>query len=172
MVKFWITSDLHLGHTNIIKYCSESRPFVSSEEMDEKIISNWNSVIDPEDCVYILGDVAFCNAEEASHKLNRMNGTKVLIAGNHDHKLKSQHTFVNCFSFVTDYMETNFEGSNLILFHYPIESWNRMSYGSIMLHGHKHGTPTNTKGKIKDVGIDTNNMFPYLLSDVIKEMQG
>ena len=170
-MRYFITADIHLGHSNIIKYCPESRPFENSEEMDEKIISNWNSVVDPEDCVYILGDVAFCSASKAAYKLNKMNGSKVLISGNHDHKLKTQKTFIDCFSYVTDYMETNFEGTNLVLFHYPIESWNGMNYGSLMLYGHKHGSPIKTKGRIKDVGMDTNNMTPYLLSDIIAKMK-
>lgn len=170
-MKFWVTSDLHLGHSNILKYCANTRPYQNSEEMDEKIISNWNSVVASEDCVYVLGDVAFCGASEAAYKLNRMNGSKVLIAGNHDHKLKTQETFRDCFSFVTDYMETNFEGNNIVMFHYPIESWNGMFHGSIHLYGHRHGSPIKTKGKLMDVGIDTNNMFPYLLSDVVERMQ-
>ena len=43
----WFTADLHLGHTNIIKYCR--RPFGSAEEMNEVILERFNSVISPGD---------------------------------------------------------------------------------------------------------------------------
>ena len=169
--KIWISSDLHLGHTNIIKYCPDSRPFSDADEMDNQIITSWNSVVSKDDYVYILGDVAFCNANKAKEKLDSMNGLKVLVAGNHDHKLKTQEPFISCFKSITDYMEVKFEDTNIVLFHYPIESWNGKHRGSLMLHGHCHGTPIKTKGKIKDVGLDTNNMFPYLLSDLVNGMK-
>ncbi|MEE0538157.1 MAG: hypothetical protein UC749_06875 [Ruminococcus sp.] len=34
------TSDLHIGHKNIIGF--DHRPFSSLDEMTEKIIANWN----------------------------------------------------------------------------------------------------------------------------------
>jgi len=42
--------------------------------------------------------------------------------------------------------------------------------GSWFLHGHLHGSRCGVPGRIKDVGIDTNNLFPYRMDDVVKEM--
>ena len=77
----YFTSDLHIGHTNVIKYCS--RPFTSVEEMDSILVKNWNDLIKPEDSVYCLGDfsMSFIPVERS---LRRLMGNKFLIPGNHD----------------------------------------------------------------------------------------
>jgi calcineurin-like phosphoesterase family protein len=36
MSKTWFVSDMHFGHTNIIKY--EDRPFADTTEMDKELI--------------------------------------------------------------------------------------------------------------------------------------
>lgn len=80
MSNIWVTSDTHFGHENIISYCD--RPFSSVEEMDEKLIENWNSVVKPSDKVYHLGDVFFGGNPRLT--LGRLNGKKRLVVGNHD----------------------------------------------------------------------------------------
>lgn len=53
-MEIYFTSDLHLGHDNIIRFCN--RPFSSVEEMNDRIIQNYNSIVHKNDLVYILGD--------------------------------------------------------------------------------------------------------------------
>ncbi len=55
--KVYVVSDLHLDHTNIIKYCD--RPFNSSEEMNKVIVDNWNNTIQGGGIVYFLRDLTF-----------------------------------------------------------------------------------------------------------------
>ncbi len=43
----FFTSDLHLGHEGIMKYCH--RPFASVEEMNRTLIRNYNAVVTPDD---------------------------------------------------------------------------------------------------------------------------
>ena len=81
----WFTSDTHFNHANIIKYCN--RPFASVEEMNEKLIENWNSVVGKDDLTWCLGD--FClGPDQKKHipeLVSKLNGRINLILGNHDH---------------------------------------------------------------------------------------
>lgn len=74
------TSDLHLGHKNIIQYCHRNATncgidFETLEEMDNFLIRKWNMKVNDDDEVYILGDFSFCvacekaNAKEVSLQL-------------------------------------------------------------------------------------------------------
>ena len=57
----WLISDPHFGHANICRFLNDDgsklRPWDTPEEMDEVLVSNWNSVVRPKDRVYCLGDV-------------------------------------------------------------------------------------------------------------------
>ena len=53
-------SDLHFGHKNVIRF--DGRPFNSTEEMEDKLVENWNRVVRRNDTTYILGD--FCWGKE------------------------------------------------------------------------------------------------------------
>jgi calcineurin-like phosphoesterase family protein len=77
----WFTSDLHLGHHNVITY--DQRPFLNVNHMREVLIARWNNVVKPGDTVYVLGDYSLHPRE--LHHLPLFNGMKHLISGNHDH---------------------------------------------------------------------------------------
>lgn len=84
--RFFI-SDTHYGHTNTWEKFknpdgSPLRPFTSTEEMDEVMVSRWNKVVGPNDAVYHLGDVVI--AKRHLETVKRLNGKKRLIRGNHD----------------------------------------------------------------------------------------
>lgn len=81
-MKVFIISDTHFGHENIIRYCN--RPFRTVEEMDEAMIKNWNAVVTNKDVVIHLGDFCLTNKERCIEILNKLNGKKILIKGNHD----------------------------------------------------------------------------------------
>jgi|Laugrespbdmm15sd_2_1035082.scaffolds.fasta_scaffold46508_3 calcineurin-like phosphoesterase family protein len=166
-MKKWITADIHFGHANILKFCAASRPFFDTDEMDETIIKNWNALISFNDIVYILGDVAFANADRAARLVNRLNGTKILVKGNHDTKILREPVFRACFAEVHDYLEIGHAGSRLVMFHFPIWEWDRMHHGAVHFHGHCHGRKTGIPGRIFDVAMDANNCLPHLLDDAI-----
>lgn len=77
----WVTSDLHLNHAGILKTC---RKFNSIEEHNEYIIKQYNSVVEKDDLVYILGDCLWSPVTKGADLIKRLNGRKILITGNHD----------------------------------------------------------------------------------------
>lgn len=78
----WFTADLHLGHARIIELCG--RPFETVDEMNRTIIERWNERVDPDDTVWVLGDVAMGVIAESLALVHLLHGHKILIAGNHD----------------------------------------------------------------------------------------
>lgn len=82
MSEVFMIGDTHFCHFNIIKYCD--RPFNSTEEMNEKLIENWNKVVGKQDQVFMMGDFALCGKEKIIEIGNRLKGNKTLILGNHD----------------------------------------------------------------------------------------
>lgn len=80
----YYTSDLHLSHTNIIKY--ENRPFTSVEEMNNTIIDNINYRLSANDELYIIGDFTLEKTpNKVSQLIKRIKCKKHLIIGNHDY---------------------------------------------------------------------------------------
>lgn len=78
----FFTSDTHFGHARIIELCN--RPFKDVDHMNEVIVARWNAAVSPEDTVYHLGDVAMGPIEKSLAIIKRLNGSKILVQGNHD----------------------------------------------------------------------------------------
>lgn len=161
----WFSSDYHFFHANIIKYCK--RPFVSVEEMNEKLIENHNSIVSKGDAVFILGDFAFCTANKANNLLERMNGEKILIVGNHDEELRDKFTG---FREIWDSKQIILGNQKFYLNHYAARVWPASHHGSINLYGHSHGN-LPPQGKQMDVGVDTNNYFPYSIDQIMEHFK-
>ena len=166
MTRVFVSSDLHLFHRNIIKYCPESRLFTSIEEMHAKIIDNWNEAISPLDLVYILGDITFGKEHESAAILDKLNGLKVLILGNHDKHLMKSELLKSKFVEIHDYLEIKHGKHDVVLFHYEQKEWNGIHHGSFALYGHSHSTRIGP-GRSMDIGLDSNMCNPWLLDDVI-----
>lgn len=176
MSETWFWADTHFGHVNIMKYCN--RPFKSVEEMDEILVSRWNSRIKSGDVIYMLGDFMFTNRREAPDAmLSRLNGRKFLLIGNHDPKPVRKAQGWEC---VYRLHRIVLDSQGIVLCHYPMFSWQGSCHGSWMLHGHCHGTLQTSKTYegvdfdrllMKDVGAD---VCPYPLSfgEIRGEMSG
>lgn len=94
-MKIFLIGDTHFGHSNILTFKKQDgsplRVFDNIYEHDEYLIYKWNLVVKPEDKVYHLGDVGFRNFTVLNQILSRLNGSKILIKGNHDNMKLSQY---------------------------------------------------------------------------------
>lgn len=161
----FFTADHHFFHANIIRFCN--RPFCDVEEMNEVLISKWNSKIKEGDIVYHLGDFVWGKISHVEHMLDCLNGKIVLIQGSHDNNaIKIAHRFVN----ITPFLEIHEGGHHITLCHYALRVWPRSHYGSLHLYGHSHSR-LEPVGKSWDVGVDNNNFEPLSLDEVLEIMK-
>lgn len=159
MSKVFFTSDLHFDHSNIIKYCN--RPFRDADHMNAVLVDNWNSVVTPQDTVWVLGD--FTMGSEAQKFLRRLNGNKFLVEGNHDRQPSTKDGWAGVFPF----KEIKVEGQKIVLCHYAMRVWNKSHRGSWMLYGHSHNTlPDDPTLLSIDVGVDCHNYFPISYEEI------
>lgn len=170
-MKHFVASDLHFSHKNILKFNAATRQYRDIDHMNEELISGWNKDVTNEDLVYFLGDFAFTNGNKAFDIISRLNGRKIMIEGNHDKRLLEHAGFRNSFESIHSYLEIDYSGTKIILSHYPHAEWNACHRGSLMLHGHLHGSPTGMeKYRIMDVGLDSTGKIVSDLDDVVREL--
>ena len=173
MGKIFVTSDCHFNHVNIIKYESETRGmFADPKEMNEKIISNWNSVVSPEDTVYVLGDFAMGLPEKIPSIVERLNRKIIIIRGNHDTE-KRIAIYRSLGIEVKDIAYLEYKGRFFIMCHFPMTNpeFTKMVVKDnsevVMLYGHIH---SNAKKGYVDgtfhVGVDTNELRPVSIEEI------
>ncbi len=164
MSNTFFTSDPHYGHANIIKYCN--RPFADTNEMDEAMIRNWNSVVKDNDDVYILGDFAMGN-RPAPEIIKRLSGRKHLIWGNHD-----SNQVRNCSLWASSqpYLELKGYAKFLVLCHYKFQVFNKSHRGGVQFFGHSHGSIPGNSQQI-DVGVDCFNFTPIEVNEAFAHME-
>ena len=143
--------------------------------MNEGIISNWNMVVKPGDDVYILGDIAMCSWKKAIGFIDRMNGTKYLVAGNHDKQLIRKPEFKKRFEWIKNLTQIKIpdpdardgKSQRIVLCHYAMLVWDRSHFDTWHLYGHSHGSMAwDTEARRMDVGIDAHNWFPISYEEV------
>lgn len=135
----YFISDLHIGHTNVCKF--DNRPFATIEDHDEYIREQWNSVVNVDDDVYILGDISFKNVTGTIEYFKTLNGNKHLIIGNHDKPFLKNAMFRSLFVEICDYKELYINDNiQIVLSHYPILSYKNLFRGWIHLYGHVHNS--------------------------------
>jgi calcineurin-like phosphoesterase family protein len=191
-MKVFYTADLHVGHSKVILYCN--RPFKDVSEMNEEIIRRYNSVVGPDDIVYHLGDFAL-NEKYVKPTLDRLNGIKHLIVGNHESCFSARTKYKKAIQKYLDYGFTSVQesleikiGTTPVLLHHmpflnPEDKDQRYSQfrpidkGQWLLHGHVHEKWLHRKRMI-NVGVDVWNFTPVseaqiteLMADILEAEQ-
>lgn len=170
--KLYFASDYHFFHSNVIKF--DKRPFNHVKEMNEFLIEKWNETVKEDDIVFYLGDLSWSGHKQTKYILDQLSGKIHLILGNHD-KMRNILKFKDRFESIGHYMDLYVKDSDvsenfyqhIVMFHYPIYSWNRAHYGSWQLHGHCHNSLLNTpfgeefyKRKVLDMGCNAWDYKP------------
>lgn len=188
----FVWSDLHLGHDK--EFLWKPRGFNSVEEHDLAIKQRWQSNLNDESIIFILGDIMFGhNAEQRLLEFFNEVPFKIcfLMAGNHSAGFKQLIQQSNddlelwidpvdetkVVQFIPNYIEAYIGGLFYVMSHYPILSANgqgKDSFGG-MLHGHCHSNLYKNdyakeiyKGKMIDVGVE--NVPEPLSFDKLKKM--
>lgn len=129
MPDFFI-GDTHFSHKKIAEYepC-RLQLGATLEEHDEELVRRWNAKVTNNDTVYHLGDVAF---GDGLKYVQRLNGKKILIMGNHD---KSGKAMLNWFDDVHGALVYK---KGYLLTHIPVSLKQAKRFAK-NIHGHMHG---------------------------------
>jgi calcineurin-like phosphoesterase family protein len=175
----WFTSDHHFGHKNIIEYCN--RPFDSVEEMNEALVEAWNSCVKSGDTVYYLGDFSLKNSMMEQYA-PRLNGSKILIAGNHDSCHPCNHGGkwgqLSLYRKYFDGVYDQLDWQAVLLHHMPYydeddhryPEYRPVNEGKILLHGHVHERWL-INGRQINVGVDVWNYEPVHEEQIMQLIQ-
>jgi calcineurin-like phosphoesterase family protein len=160
--------------------------------MNEALVANWNSVVQPEDTIYCLGDFSLA-IRPVELYTPRLNGQKILIAGNHDwvhrsnKKSSTEEKYSNVLARYKEcgwaevYQQYTLKIGNGVyeLSHMPykgdstdlrFQEYRLDDNGVTLLCGHVHEkwktkkTPKNTL--MINVGVDVNNFTPISLEEI------
>lgn len=175
--KTFFTSDTHFNHFNIIRL--SKRPFCTwksdteikpdIEYMNEELIRRWNSVVGINDCIFHLGDFAMGKREGVKPILDRLNGYKMLIKGNHDRSsqvmLEAGFDEVHTELFLPRGIVSDM---SVYLHHQPVSMPRKYGDNDVDVHlcGHVH-TEWKRLGSVINVGVDQWNFTPRLFEELI-----
>jgi calcineurin-like phosphoesterase family protein len=168
-MRTFFTADHHFFHARIIELCK--RPFRSIEDMHVAMIAAWNKRVQPDDRVYHLGDIMWGRKGDAG-LLDALNGSIVLVAGNHD--TPGYLTHPKIIAAWHPHM-VKVEGQSIWLAHYAHRVWPKSHHGSWHLYGHSHGNLADDPNSLSmDVGVDTRpeDFAPWSFAEIEAYMAG
>jgi calcineurin-like phosphoesterase family protein len=176
MGKIFFTSDTHFSHDKEFLY--KARGFDSPQEMNEEIIKRWNSVVSKEDEVYHLGDIVLSNVEEGVECINKLNGIIHLIRGNHctDQKVKIYAEKCPNIVSIDWFLPIKYKKQIIYLTHCPTitrtpdDSPNKQGILNFYGHTHQINNFYDNNPYMYHVGMDSHNLTPIEINDIIKEI--
>ena len=178
MPSVFLVSDTHFGHAGVCRFTrndgvTKLRPWDSAEEMDEEMVRRWNDRVRPTDKVYHLGDVVM--SRKSLSIMDRLNGDKVLIRGNHD--IFKDEDYRKYFRELRAYHVMN----GMILSHIPVHPESLGRFG-VNIHGHTHANRVMRDlahcGRLDQIDVryhcvcvEQTDFAPILFEDVVKRIE-
>jgi len=154
MSKIYLISDNHFGSDEVIRIFKRinpttNKPFKNAKEMDKLMIKRWNDTVEPDDIVFSIGDFTWAGdwknpprywwqAPETYQKyLDKLNGQKLLVHGNHDPWSDDPWDSGNNI--------LHYGGRMFYLTHDPGWEGERIpdNWRDWVIHGHHHWVPDN-----------------------------
>ena len=183
--KIWLSADLHLGHVNIIHYCSRS--FMNVDDMASSLLKPYRE-LKPWDTVYLLGDLVFM--KDSIPWMPKFPPKTYLLKGNHDRGTPEGYQRANVSVIDGQEMEIEWNGERFLLTHDPAPilrnegkriglnldscAWDDPIILQLaeelpvrVLCGHVHRL-FRRLGRIVNVGVDVWDYRPILIEDAIK----
>jgi calcineurin-like phosphoesterase family protein len=163
MADTWFTSDFHLGHFNIIRYCN--RPFADTREMNAAILERLNAVVKPDDVLYFLGDFCMGGPKAVAFYRDQIACKTIhFIDGNHDRTARKVPQIFTSWSSLAEIKVGN---QGIVLCHYAMKVWPQHSRGTWQLYGHSHGNlPDDPLSLSMDVGVDSHDFRPWHFDEI------
>lgn len=164
---FYIISDTHFGHKNIVRYCD--RPHYHEQLM----IANWRKTIKRNDTVLHLGDLMMGGDEYYHHFVEniapKLTGTRYIILGNHD---KRKYDYEEIGFKVVRPFTINYRNHEVSFDHYPklinVEDKNRIHvHGHIHNHAYSRNEPTRW-GNL-NVSVEVMNYKPRNIARLLNK---
>lgn len=162
--------------------------------MHRGLVKRYNAQVPKDGICYFLGDIGVGSSETTKNVISQLNGTKVLILGNHDKKMNAMY---ECGFDVVLHNATIFIGGERVtMSHCPLrgvyredvtgmrgvtgyQNWHNehknidfsvTDEGQFHLHGHVHspnkGRSEKILGRQYDVGVVANKYAPVSISTI------
>ena len=187
-MNYW-TSDWHCHHVRCLEF--DNRPFSTVGHMHQVLINNYNASVSEHDTCYFLGDMYWGQVTDLAKIINQLNGTKILLLGNHDGSVGAMKKAG--FDVIMNMAAITIGGQLVTMSHCPLrdtfrEDTSKMSrsskgepwhghdknqnfswpnFGQFHLHGHCHSKPENKiLGRQFDVGVPGNSYRPVSQSQI------
>ena len=178
----FFSSDTHFHHVNIMDYCPWRRTWAKDvDHMNSVLIAAWNSVVQPTDVVYHLGDFSFGTDDQIRDIKIALNGEIKLAIGNHDKTRTRMRTLG--FTDVEHFYQIAYNGITFGMTHDPVRFRpEQLASSNLLLHGHRHGMEhhvgeegydkfsSDSKAKLFDVGVDAVRRTRPCTIDEIRDL--
>lgn len=190
-MEIFYTSDMHFGHVRICELAN--RPFDSVDEMNQAMIDNWNGLVRENDYVIVTGDACMGQIAESLSLINRLNGSKILVLGNHDRphpsnnkkEAKRAHWHAE-YSKYFDHIGMEYDATiadvPVRYCHFPVtgdshdedrfvEYRPEIPDGGWLIHGHVHEA-WRVNGRQINVGVDVWDFAPVHIDTIAEIIKG